>query len=234
MNDRQHVWRAMSRGIFVAGTDTGIGKTTVACALLRTLAARGHVAVGMKPVASGVDAGRCNDDVAALAAAGNVEAPLTARNPYAFAPAVAPHLAARQAGRAIDLGVIAAAYRELDALAQRIVVESAGGALTPLDDRFDMLDIARVLDIPVVLVVGIRLGCINHALLTALAVRARGLRVVGWIANCIDPTMPMLAENIAALECRLPVPRLASLSWGFEAGAEWISDEACARLFPAL
>ena len=223
----------MSCGIFVTGTDTGVGKTTVACALLRNLAAGGFLAVGMKPVASGVEPGRCNDDVAALAAAGNVEAPLGTRNPYAFAPAVAPHLAAKRAGQAIDLGSIAEAFRELSTLAQRVVVESAGGALTPLDDRFDMLDIARVLAIPVLIVVGVRLGCINHALLTALAIRARGLQIAGWVANCIDPVMPMRGDNIASLECRLPAPRIATLAWGGELAPEWTFDDACARLFHA-
>ena len=209
-------------GVFVTGTDTGIGKTVTACALLRACAAGGMRAVGMKPVASGVATGAAfNDDVAALAAAGNVDAPLRARNPYVFAPAIAPHLAARQVGVRIELTTIAAAYRELAGRADRVVVEGAGGALAPLDERHDMLDIASTLDLPVLLVVGMRLGCLNHALLSALAIRARGLVLVGWIANTIEPALPHLAGNIATLEGRLAAPRLATLAWSSAGAPQW-------------
>jgi dethiobiotin synthetase len=196
----------MTEGIFITGTDTGVGKTMVASALLRRYAATGLRAVGMKPVAAG--AGEDNDDLVALAAAGNVDAPLSARCPYAFKDAIAPHLAARAVGVVIELHRVQQSYEDLSARADRVVVEGAGGALAPLGERIDMLDIARALGLPVLMVVGVRLGCLNHALLTSLAVRARGLKLVGWIANSIDPTMAYQDENVVALERLLAAPRM--------------------------
>jgi dethiobiotin synthetase len=216
----------MSKGLFITGTDTGIGKTTLACALLRKYAAEGWRAVGMKPIAAG--GGEDNDDLVALAAAGNVDAPLPERCPYPFADAVAPHLAARGAGVTIELDRIRKSYEDLTARAERIVVEGAGGALSPLDDRRDMLDIARALGLPVLMVVGIRLGCLNHALLTSLAIRARGLELVGWVANSIDPTMKLQDENAAALERWLPAPRIASIRWSCADAPDWSVNEAIA------
>ncbi len=208
----------MTRGIFVTGTDTGVGKTRVAAALLRGLAADGVRAVGMKPVASGVEPGEtCNADVAALAAAAGVAAAIADVNPYAFAPAIAPHLAAARTGAVIDVETIAAAYARLAAQADAVVVEGAGGAMTPLSDRADMLDIAVRLGLPVLLVVGVRLGCINHALLTAQAVRARGLELVGWAASRIDPAMAQADANVATLSRLLAAPLIADLRW--QAGA---------------
>ena len=214
----------MTEGIFVTGTDTGVGKTMVACALLRKYVAAGSRAVGMKPVAAG--GGADNDDLVALATAGNVDAPLSARCPYAFEGAIAPHLAARAAGAVIDLHRIQKSYEELSARADRIVVEGAGGALAPLGERIDMLDIPRVLGLPVLMVVGVRLGCLNHALLTSLAIRARGLRLVGWIANRIDPMMACQDENVAALERLLSAPRIASMRWGYADVPEWSAIDA--------
>ena len=205
----------MTRGLLVTGTDTGVGKTHVAVALLRALAAAGQRAVGMKPVSAGIGPHETvNADVAALAAGGSVEAPQAERNPYAFAPAIAPHLAAAAAGVAIDLDVIANAYERLCARADIVVVEGAGGALVPLSARTDMLDIAARLDLPVLLVVGIRLGCLNHALLTAVAIRARGLRFAGWVANAVDVAMPMREENVATLAASLPAPLIAMVAHG--------------------
>ena len=205
----------MTQGFFITGTDTGIGKTVAAVALLRAFVASGQRAVGMKPVAAGIDANAgVNADVAALDAAGNVAAPLADRNPYAFAPAIAPHVAAAQAGVAIDLATLAAAYRRLAERADVIVVEGAGGPLVPLDARHDMLDIARRLALPVVLVVGVRLGCLHHALAAELSIRARGLVLAGWIANRIDPAMPAAGASVAALVARLPAPLVADLAWG--------------------
>jgi dethiobiotin synthetase len=203
-----------SAGVFITGTDTGVGKTLVAAGLLRGLVARGSRAVGMKPVAAGIVAGAArNDDVTALIAAGNVEAPLADVNPYAFAPAIAPHLAAARAGVAIDLDRIASAYERLCALADVVIVEGAGGAMVPLGARIDMLDVAARLDLPVVLVVGIRLGCLNHALLSALAINARGLRLAGWVANRIDPAMRDIDANVATLALRLPAPLAVDIAW---------------------
>lgn len=211
---------AIARGIFVTGTDTGVGKTRVATALLRAFVAAGGRGVGMKPVAAGVDpAAALNADVAALVAAGNVQAPLADVNPFAFAPAIAPHVAAKAAGRAIDLDRIAAAYGALARRADLVVVEGAGGALVPLDEQRDMLDIASRLGLPVLLVVGMRLGCLNHALLSAVAIRARGLELVGWVANRIDPAMAAVAESLATLDRRLAAPRWDDLAWQSAAAA---------------
>ncbi len=204
----------MTHGIFVTGTDTGVGKTLVACALLRQWVAAGRRAVGMKPIACGIEADEvCNADVSALIAAGNVAVKPVEINPYAFAPAIAPHLAAAACGVEIDLQPIAAVYGRLAVRADAVVVEGAGGALVPLNAHDDMLDIARCLDLPVLLVVGMRLGCLNHALLTAQSISARGLRLAGWIANRIDPHMAASDANIESLRFRLPAPLLAIFPW---------------------
>ena len=217
--------------VFVTGTDTGVGKTWVAAALLRAHAAAGRRAVGMKPVAAGFDdGGTANADVAALATAGNVDAPAADRNPYAFAAAVAPHVAAAEAGVALDLATIAAAFERLAARADVVVVEGAGGALVPLDARWDMLDIAGRLRLPVLLVVGLRLGCLNHALLSALAIRARGLHLAGWVANALETPMPRAAETIIALDARLGAPRLDTVARGGTPAfpAQWLGGgEPC-------
>jgi dethiobiotin synthetase len=168
----------------------------------------------MKPVAAGFDAPAHNADVIALHAAGNVDAPLRERNPYAFAEAVAPHLAAESEARPIELDPIARAYARLRVSANALVVEGAGGALVPLDGRHDMLDIAAILSLPVLVVVGMRLGCLNHALLTALAVQRRGLSLCGWVANELPPGMPRLAANVDALACRLGLSPVAVLAPG--------------------
>jgi dethiobiotin synthetase len=207
----------LAQGIFVTGTDTGVGKTRVAVALLRGLAADGHQVVGMKPVAAGIDPGcDANADVAALAAASTFAADPADANPYAFAPAIAPHLAAERAGVAIDVERCAQAYARLAARADFVVVEGAGGALVPLGGGADMLDLPRRLGLPVLLVVGVRLGCLNHALLTALAIRARGLALAGWVANRIDPAMDEADANVRALATLLAAPPLADLGWDTE------------------
>lgn len=200
----------MPSGIFITATDTAVGKTVAAVAMLCGLVAAGRRAVGMKPVSAGVASGfDVNDDVLALAAAGNVEAPLGDRNPFSLRDAAAPHLVARTDGVSIDIDVIDAAYRRLLARADVVVVEGAGGTLVPIDDRRDMLDIASKLAVPVILVVGIRLGCLNHARLSVLAIRARGLVLGGWIASRIDPAMSYADENVAWLARELPAPCIA-------------------------
>lgn len=202
----------MTRGIFVTGTDTGVGKTVASVALLRGLAQSGLRAVGMKPVSAGhAVGGGLHEDVARLAAAGNVEAALADRNPYALAEPVAPHLGAAREGTVLDLDVIAAAYARLGTSADVVVVEGAGGALVPLDERHDMLDIARRLRLPVLLVVGMRLGCLNHARMSALAIRGRGLAFAGWVASRVVPGMALADENVAWLARELPAPKVADL-----------------------
>jgi dethiobiotin synthetase len=205
----------MTRGIFIAGTDTGVGKTTVAVALLQALVAAGHRAAGMKPVSAGLaDGMSTNADVIALQRAGNVDAPLRDRNPFAYARPIAPHLAAAEAGLPIDLGVIAAAFSRLSSRSDIVIVEAAGGVRVPLDMRHDMLDIALHLELPVLLVVGVRLGCLNHALLSATAIEDRGLRLAGWVANRVDPQMQAAAANVDDLARRLGAPLLADFAWG--------------------
>jgi len=219
-------------GLFISGTDTGVGKTLVATALLRALVEGGARAVGMKPVAAGISPGATvNADVGALIAAGNVEASLADVNPYSFALAIAPHLAAERSGVAIDLGTIAAAYDRLSARADVVIVEGAGGVLVPLGATADMLDVAAQLHLGVVLVVGIRLGCLNHALLSAQAVSARGIVLAGWIANRIDPAMDAADDNVAALAARLPAPLVADIGWctGTEPGTS-VAPEALRTL----
>jgi dethiobiotin synthetase len=204
----------MTRGLFVTGTDTGIGKTRVAVALVRTLALAGIRVAGVKPIAAGLEPhGTTNADVAALADADGLDLPACDRNPYAFKAAIAPHLAARDEHVTIDLATVAAAWRRVAVVADVIVVEGAGGALVPLGADLDMLDVPRRLRLPVLLVVGVRLGCLNHALLSAQAIRARGLTLAGWVANRIDPEMDRADDNVADLVARLPVPLIADVAW---------------------
>jgi dethiobiotin synthetase len=204
----------MTRGLFVTGTDTGVGKTVVAVAILRALAAAGIPAIGMKPVAAGVAPGEAvNADVAALVAASTVGAPLSDVNPYAFAPPIAPHIAAEAAGIVIDVERIAEAYARLARSAAAVVVEGAGGVLVPLSERADMLDVPARLRLPVLLVVAIRLGCLNHALLSAQALRARGVRCAGWVANRLEPSLPEGDANVSALAARIDAPLVADLRW---------------------
>jgi dethiobiotin synthetase len=207
---------SVAKGYFVTGTDTGVGKTLVACALLRAYAGRGLRAVGMKPVACGAEpggSGLVNDDVERLIAAGNVSAPREHVNPYCFAPPIAPHLAAEQAGVTMDLTHIAHAFERLAAAADVVVVEGVGGFCVPLNHSEDSAELAQYLGVPVILVVGMRLGCLNHALLTAHAIRARGLRLAGWIANRIDPAMAVAERNVAALAERLAGPLLGVIEF---------------------
>ena len=197
----------MGQGYFVTGTDTGVGKTLIACALLRAFARTGKSVVGMKPVAAGREGGRLAD-VEALAYASTVSARAQIVNPYAFEPAIAPHIAADLAGVEIALEPIANAYAELSRSADVVVVEGVGGLLVPLNAAQTGADLAMRLGLPMVLVVGMRLGCLNHALLTRRQLEASGLRCAGWVANCIFPDMPHLDGNIRALEQRLDCPLL--------------------------
>ncbi len=197
----------MGQGYFVTGTDTGVGKTLVACALLRAFARTGKSVVGMKPVVAGREAGRWAD-VEALAHASTVNARPQIVNPYAFEPAIAPHIAAGLAGVEIVLETIASAYEELSRLAELVVVEGAGGFLVPLNATQTGADLATRLGLPIVLVVGMRLGCLNHALLTRRQIEASRLHCAGWVANCILRDMPHLDGNIRALEQRLDCPLL--------------------------
>jgi len=198
-------------GVFVTGTDTGVGKTEIAAGLLAGFKARGISAVGMKPVASGCtpgDDGLQADDAIKLMAAGSVDAPYDEVNPIALADPIAPHIAAGQAGVDVRLGHIRQAYTALAQRAERVVVEGVGGWRVPLGPALAASDLPNALGIPVVLVVGLRLGCLNHSLLTAESIRARGVRLLGWIANEVDPDMRAKDENIATLAALIDAPTL--------------------------
>ncbi len=200
---------------FVTGTDTGVGKTLVSAALLHALAQHYPRVVGMKPVAAGttlIDGLQANDDVLALRAASNCRVPPELDNPVLLPDAVSPHIAAARAGVDINIAHIVACHRQLLQLADAVVVEGAGGFMVPLSDTETGADLAQALALPVVLVVGLRLGCLNHALLTAEAIRARGLTLAGWVANHVDPTMLAQNDNIAFLQQRLAAPLLASIA----------------------
>ncbi len=204
----------MKKGFFITGTDTGVGKTLVSCALLYALRARGLRVVGMKPVASGCEPtpeGLRNADALALQAASSSPPDYATLNPYAFAPAIAPHLAARAASVEINFARIRGCQEELIRQADAVVVEGAGGWRVPLGPNGDMADLAATLGWPVILVVGMRLGCLNHALLSAAAIRARGLPLAGWVANTIDPDMAERAANEATLAQALPAPCLGRI-----------------------
>ena len=188
---------------FITGTDTGIGKTIVAVALIRAMRAQGIAAVGMKPIASGsvaTPAGLRNEDALALMAAAAAPEPYEDVNPYCFAPPISPHLAARAAGVAIDLERIRRPFERLRSSYEFVVVEGAGGWLAPIDDAGrTMAELAAALCLPVVLVVGVRLGCLNHAALTLEAMRSRHAPFAGWVANTVDRDVAYAQENIATL-----------------------------------
>lgn len=226
----------MTGGVFVTGTDTGIGKTLVSASLLAALNAQGTRAVGMKPVASGCEAtgaGLRNAD-ALLLLRHSAGAPDYADiNPYAFAEPIAPHLAAADAGVAIDLQTLGAVHARLARDAAVVVVEGVGGWMAPLGPQLMQADLVRALRVPVILVVGLRLGCINHALLSARAIRDDGCELLGWIGSHVDPAMLRGTDNIATLRARLLAPCLGVLPFSVEAAPTAMAkhlNDACAAL----
>ena len=197
------------KGVFVTATDTGAGKTLVSCGMIRALRSTGLRVAGMKPVASGCEetaSGLVSDDARQLATASGLGAPMDLVNPYRFLPAIAPHIAAAAAGVRVDLARIEAASRELSRIADALVVEGVGGLRVPLNAQDEVADLAQRLRLPVILVVGMRLGCLNHALLTAEALARRGLPLSGWVANHVDPAMAVPDANVQALQDRLHAP----------------------------
>ena len=211
MNPRLH---SRPFSCFVTGTDTEIGKTLVSCALLHAFTQSGARVVGMKPVAAGAvwrEGAWRNEDVDALAAAGSLKFPQALMAPYVFPTPAAPHIAAAIEGVRIDPTHILRCYQQLRDQSDAVVVEGVGGFCVPLTDDFDTADLAQQLALPVILVVGLRLGCISQALLTAQAIAARGLVLAGWVANTVDPDMAYVQENIQALASRLPSPLLGHI-----------------------
>jgi dethiobiotin synthetase len=222
------------RGFFVTGTDTGVGKTRIAVALLRALAQAGARVAGMKPVAAGCelrDGLLVNDDALALLDASTVAAGYEEVNPYAFAPPIAPHVAAHRAGIVIDQARLRACFDRLTTRADCVVVEGAGGWLVPLGASTTLADFARDLDLPVILVVGMRLGCINHALLSAQAIASTGLTLAGWVANDPFPAMPERAASAAAIAERIAAPCYADLEYGATPDLKSIASHCLAISF---
>lgn len=204
------------RGLFVTGTDTGCGKTEISLGLMAALQARGRRVLGMKPVASGSEPtpeGLRNEDALRLLAQGSQPVPYPWVNPYAFAPPIAPHLAAAEAGVSIEPDSIRRAYQRLAGAADWVVVEGVGGWRVPLGPRDSVADLPRWLGLPVVLVVGLRLGCLNHALLSAESILASGAGFIGWVANLVDPEMARVETNVRSLVERLPAPLLGRVDF---------------------
>lgn len=196
---------------FVTGTDTEIGKTLITSALLHALGAAGVQAAGMKPLAAGAelrDGVWHNEDVDQIHAAAPLKLPRELTTPYLLRTPAAPHIAAEIDGVTIEPRKILDCYAQVRAQAEAVVVEGVGGFCVPLADGYDTDDLARDIGLPVVLVVGLRLGCISHALLTAEAIASRGLTLAGWVANTVDPAMGHMNGNIEALVARLPAPLL--------------------------
>lgn len=214
--------------LFVTGTDTGVGKTRMAAALCAAFVVAGKRVAGMKPVASGCDwtpEGLRNADALALGAAMNVRAGYDEINPYAFAPAIAPHIAAAEAHRTIDFEHLDRCYERLSLQSEVTIVEGAGGWLAPLDDRRTFADLAARWQLDIILVVGMRLGCLNHALLTVESIHRRGLKLAGWIANGIDPGFERPEENLRTLRGAITAPCLGTFPYAPDAGMDDVSNK---------
>lgn len=211
-----------TKAVFIAGTDTEVGKTYVSCALLRALGAEGLRAVGMKPVASGcvaTPAGLRNDDALALIDASDPRPEYATCNPFAFTEAVSPHLAAAAEHAEVTMAPIKTAFAQLAENADVVLVEGVGGWLAPLSPTLEANALPQTLGLPVILVVGLRLGCLNHAQLTARAILADGCNLLGWIGNAVDPAMERREDNLATLRRLLPAPCLGVIDHGAGAAA---------------
>ncbi len=212
----------MHCGVFITGTDTDVGKTYVSLALVERLKKDGAKVGVMKPVSAGCELtadGLRNEDARLLQQHSNVELSYDDINPYAYTPPIAPHIAAAEVGSQIRLDTLQQHFDTIAGQSDCVLVEGAGGWRVPLDDQHSIADIAKQLQLPVILVVGMRLGCINHALLTAESIRNDGCTLIGWVANHIDPNMAYADQNITALEQRLPTPLLARLPYQRDANA---------------
>lgn len=205
---------------FITGTDTGVGKTLISCALLHAFAAQGKRVAGFKPVAAGCGEDEHNDDANALRAASSMPLTYGQVNPYCFRHAIAPHLAATHSGVRIELKRILTSFHELAGQSDEVIAEGAGGFLVPLNDKQTSADLAQELNLPVIVVVGMRLGCINHALLTVRAIADYQLECAGWIANVLDDKMPALQENIDALRERIAAPLLGIVPYQSQPDAQ--------------
>jgi dethiobiotin synthetase len=211
--------------LFVTGTDTEVGKTRISVALIEKLKQQGKTVAGMKPVASGCEVtaeGLRNEDALALQEQANVDLSYDLVNPYAFEPAIAPHIAAQLADVDIDVTLLQKRFYEIQVQAESVVVEGAGGWFVPLDDKLTLADLAVRLGLPVVVVVGIRLGCINHALLTLAAIKQSGLPIYGWVANhCLEAKRSETDEIITSLKQRISEPCLGVVPYLSEGDKAW-------------
>ena len=203
--------------VFIAGTDTGVGKTLVSCALLAAANQRGMRSLGLKPIAAGAEQtpeGLRNEDAVAIAETMSVKLPYQQVNPVCLEPPIAPHIAAKEAGKRVTIAQLTGYCRgALMNPADLKLIEGAGGWLVPVNERETLAELAKELNCGVILVVGMRLGCLNHALLSARAIVAEGLPLLGWVANTIDPEMPRFAENLATLQSRLAAPCLGVIPY---------------------
>lgn len=199
------------KGFFITGTDTDVGKTRIAAGLLHVLAAHGLTTAAMKPVSAGCHNtvyGLCNDDALCLQRHATLALPYEQVNPYAYAAAIAPHIAAAQTGHAIDIPHIKKLFDDMAQRVDTVIVEGAGGWLVPINDHETMANVAQALALPVILVVGMRLGCLSHALLSTESIAHHGLRLAGWVANTLNPEFTPLRHNIDALRTRINAPLL--------------------------
>lgn len=195
--------------VFITGTDTGVGKTYVSTYLLNAFKNQGYQTLGIKPIATGCNEYMQNEDALALQKASSIQLPYEKINPFAFSPPIAPHIAAQKANRKLSVSSLLTSINPL--LQQAVdlcLIEGVGGWQVPLNDKETMADFVVAQQLPVILVVGMRLGCLNHALLTANAIQQSGAKLLGWIANCIEPDMPYLQENIDTIYERLTMPCL--------------------------
>ncbi|WP_455197981.1 dethiobiotin synthase [Kaarinaea lacus] len=207
----------MATGIFITGTDTGIGKTTIALGLMAALQKRGLKVAVMKPVSAGcvlTDEGLRNEDALLLMKQASVELPYEVVNPFAFEPPIAPHIAASEAGIHIDIEQIKENYSQIEKNSDVVIIEGAGGWLVPINESETMADVAIKLSANIVTVVGIRLGCLNHALLTSRSIVTSGLKHCGWIANHINDSTERASENVKALRQRINAPLLGEVRFG--------------------
>jgi len=217
----------MMNGFFITGTDTNCGKTEITLGLMQLMQDQGQIVLGMKPVASGAThsaEGLRNEDAARIQAQGSIQAPYAELNPYVYEPPIAPHLAAVQAGETIDLNVISSHYMSLLAQADCVIVEGVGGWQVPFNEQESAADLARMLKMPVILVVGLKLGCINHALLSVESILASGVQLAGWIANEVEPNMLSRDENIATLRAAISSPFLGVVPYMKDPSAKNIAE----------
>lgn len=205
-----------ANGLFITGTDTGVGKTWATLCLMRALQSRGLRVVGMKPVATGAvwrEGRLVNEDALALREAGSVSLPYELVNPYVFEPPVSPHIAADLAGERIELARVVEIFHELRRLADGVLVEGVGGWKVPLNEREQVADLAMAVGLPVIMVVGLRLGCLNHALLTYESINSSDIRLAGWIANQVASDFPYADENVRTIDLALGLPPMARLPY---------------------